>query len=107
MPPTLRIAVITPEKSFTHENRHTFKGKVMDALDEGANLIIDLTDCRYMDSNALGCLVTCQRLAREAGRRLLLVGLNDDLFTLFELTKLDRFFTTALTVDAATRMIVP
>lgn len=100
MPHTIAITTVTPPASFTRENRAEVALDIRRALDDG-HVVVDLATCQYMDSSALGCLVTVKRLAREANRRLFLVGLNDDLRTLFELTKLDHLFDTAPTLEAA------
>ena len=46
----------------------------------------------YIDSSGLGVLVSLSKKIRESGGELRLASLNDDLKTLFELTKLDTLF---------------
>jgi len=46
----------------------------------------------YIDSSGLGVLVSLSKKIREQGGELRLAGLNADLQTLFELTKLDTLF---------------
>ena len=46
----------------------------------------------YIDSSGLGALVTISKKVRESGGELRLAGLNSDLQSLFELTKLDTLF---------------
>jgi anti-sigma B factor antagonist len=46
----------------------------------------------YIDSSGLGVLVSLSKRIRELNGDLRLSNLNDDLKTLFELTKLDTLF---------------
>ncbi len=75
-------------------NRHDLKQKVLDALERGERkYIIDFSRTGYIDSSGLGVLVSLQKKIRDVDGELRLSGLNEDLHTLFELTKLDTLFT--------------
>ncbi|UCD23392.1 MAG: STAS domain-containing protein [Gemmatimonadota bacterium] len=83
-------------------NRHELKQKVLDALEQGERkFLIDFTSTGYIDSSGLGVLVSLSKKIREVGGELRLAGLNEDLRTLFELTKLDSLFAIADTADEA------
>ncbi len=74
-------------------NRHDLKAKVMEAMDDGeTKFVVDFTNTGYIDSSGLGVLVSLAKKIREVGGDLVLAGLNEDLRTLFELTKLDTLF---------------
>lgn len=74
-------------------NRQEFKQAVGDEMERGARLVvIDFTNSAYIDSSGLGALVSLGKRLRELGGDLRLAGLNDDLRTLFELTRLDTLF---------------
>ncbi len=74
-------------------NRQQLKKKVLDELKGGARrILVDFTDTAYIDSSGLGILVSLSKKIREAGGELRLSSLNEDLRTLFELTKLDTLF---------------
>jgi anti-sigma B factor antagonist len=74
-------------------NRQELKGLVQEALESGARkFLIDCTGTAYIDSSGLGALVTISKKIRENGGELRLAGLNEDLRSLFELTKLDSLF---------------
>jgi len=53
---------------------------------------VDFDQTGYIDSSGLGVLVSLSKKIREQGGELRLAGLNEDLRTLFELTKLDTLF---------------
>lgn len=83
-------------------NRHELKQKVLDALEAGERkFLIDFTETGYIDSSGLGVLVSLSKKIREVEGQLRLAGLNDDLHTLFELTKLDTLFAIDESVDKA------
>ena len=89
-------------------NRQELKQKVLDALDGGTNkFVIDFTKTGHIDSSGLGVLVSLSKKIREQGGDLRLAGLNDDLQTLFELTKLDTLFSIAKTPEEALAAFSP
>ena len=74
-------------------NRQLLKEQVLDQLERGdRKFIVDFSKTDYVDSSGLGVLVTLSKKIREQGGQLSLVGLSEDLRTLFELTKLDTLF---------------
>lgn len=74
-------------------NRQELKQKVLDEVERGGKkFLIDFTQTGYIDSSGLGVLVSLSKKIREQGGELRLSTLNEDLRTLFELTKLDTLF---------------
>ena len=74
-------------------NRQELKDTVLGRLETGdRQFLIDFTSSSYIDSSGLGVLVSLSKKIRESGGVLRLAGLNEDLRTLFELTKLDTLF---------------
>ncbi len=71
-------------------NRQELKQRVLDELERGERrFLIDFAQTGYIDSSGLGVLVSLSKKIREQGGELRLANLNEDLKTLFELTKLD------------------
>ena len=90
--------LVTVDGQLIVGNRQELKQKVLDALDGGARkFVIDFSKAGYIDSSGLGVLVSLSKKIREPGGDLRLAGLNEDLQTLFELTKLDTLFTITTT----------
>lgn len=88
------VVVIGVDGQLIVGNRHDLKQGVLEALEQGdRKFIIDFSNTGYIDSSGLGVLVSLLRKIREAGGDLRIAGLNEDLRTLFELTKLDTLFT--------------
>jgi anti-sigma B factor antagonist len=96
------VAVLQVEGQLIVGNRQELKDLVQTALDQGERrLLIDFSRTGYIDSSGLGALVSISKKIREAGGELRLSGLNEDLRSLFELTKLDTLFAIAETPQQA------
>lgn len=96
------VTVVGVDGQLIVGNRHELKKKVLEALEGGdLRFVIDFSDTGYIDSSGLGVLVSLAKKVHEAGGNLRLAGLNDDLRTLFELTKLDTLFTIDASADQA------
>ena len=96
------VVVISVDGQLIVGNRHELKQKVMDAVEAGERkVLIDFTETGYLDSSGLGALVSLSKKLRDTGGELRLAGLNEDLRTLFELTKLDSLFNIADTAEQA------
>jgi anti-sigma B factor antagonist len=92
------IVIVGVDGQLIVGNRQELKQKVLDALEGGTRrFVIDFTKTGYIDSSGLGVLVSLSKKVREQGGELRLAGLNEDLQTLFELTKLDTLFAIART----------
>ncbi len=92
------VVVVAVEGQLIVANRQGLKQLLQDALDRGdRRFLLDFTPTAYIDSSGLGALVSANRKVRDAGGDLRLAGLNEDLRSLFELTKLDTLFTISAT----------
>jgi len=87
------IAVVDVEGQLIVGNRQELKQTILDELDKGERkFLVDFSNTGYIDSSGLGVLVSLSKKIREQGGELRLSSLNEDLRTLFELTKLDTLF---------------
>jgi anti-sigma B factor antagonist len=85
--------VIGIEGQLVAGNRQQLREAVLNEIEHGArSIVIDFADTGYVDSAGLGVLVSLSKRIREASASLRLVNLNEDLRTLFELTRLDTLF---------------
>lgn len=85
--------VIEVDGQLVVTNRQEFKQVVLDELERGGrSFVVDFSKSAYIDSSGLGALVSLGKRIRETGGDLRLAGLNEDLRTLFELTRLDALF---------------
>lgn len=87
------ITILDVEGQLIVGNRQELKQKVLAELEGGERkFLIDFEQTGYIDSSGLGVLVSLSKKIREQGGELRLANLNEDLRTLFELTKLDTLF---------------
>ncbi len=87
------VCIVDVEGQLIVGNRQELKQKVLDEIERGERkFLVDFSQTGYIDSSGLGVLVSLSKKIREAGGELRLANLNDDLKTLFELTKLDSLF---------------
>ena len=68
---------------------------------ESANLVIDMSRVRYVDSSGLGVLIGIYVSFERTCRRMLLAGLNDRIWELFRMCKIEDVFTRYPTVADA------
>ncbi len=96
------VVVVSIEGQLIVGNRQELKALIQESLDHGdRKFLIDCTRTGYIDSSGLGALVSIAKKVREATGELRLAGLNNDLRSLFELTKLDTLFPISPTPDQA------
>jgi anti-sigma B factor antagonist len=87
------VCVVEVEGQLIVGNRQELKQRVLEELERGERkFLIDFAQTGYIDSSGLGVLVSLSKKIRELNGELRLANLNDDLRTLFELTKLDTLF---------------
>lgn len=96
------VTILDVEGQLIVGNRQELKQKVLDELENGERkFLIDFDRTGYIDSSGLGVLVSLSKKIREQGGELRLANLNEDLRTLFELTKLDTLFQISNSRDEA------
>lgn len=96
------VMVVRVEGQLVVGNRNELKEHLQGLLEKGERrFLIDFGQTGYIDSSGLGALVALARKVREEGGDLRLSGLNEDLRSLFELTKLDTLFAISETPDQA------
>ena len=96
------VTLIEVEGQLIVGNRQELKQGVLDKLENGdLKFVIDFANTGYIDSSGLGVLVSLSKKIREQGGELRVSSLNEDLRTLFELTKLDTLFRIADQKDQA------
>ena len=96
------VCIVEVEGQLIVGNRQELKQKILDELEKGQRkVLVDFARTGYIDSSGLGVLVSLAKKMREMGGDLRLANLNDDLQTLFELTKLDTLFQISETRERA------
>jgi anti-sigma B factor antagonist len=96
------VCIVEVEGQLIVGNRQELKQKILDELEKGQRkVLVDFARTGYIDSSGLGVLVSLAKKIRDMGGDLRLANLNDDLQTLFELTKLDTLFQISETRERA------
>ena len=96
------VTLVEVEGQLIVGNRQELKQQVLDRLEaRDRKFVVDFANTGYIDSSGLGVLVSLSKKIREQGGELRLSSLNEDLRTLFELTKLDTLFRIADTKEKA------
>lgn len=84
----------------TMENVRPFQNAIR--REENADtVILDLSEVPYMDSSGLGSLVSTYVSRQKAGKRVALAGVNERVYRLFEITKVESLFLIFETIEQA------
>jgi len=96
------VSIVRVEGQLIVGNRQELKTLIQEGLDRGERkFLIDCSQTGYIDSSGLGALVSLSKKVRELSGELRIAGLNEDLRSLFELTKLDTLFHISATSEEA------
>ncbi|KUG26781.1 anti-sigma f factor antagonist (spoiiaa-2) [hydrocarbon metagenome] len=86
------VEIINVERASVNE-ADQLKAKLVDAIDDGyKKIIIDLSECDFVDSSFLGVLVNSLKKVVKLEGDLKLVGFRPAVRSMFELTRLFRVF---------------
>ena len=87
------VLIEIEEERMDAHNSGTFKEQMLSLFDDGkCKLIIDLSAVRFVDSSGLGALVSGFKNASAREGSLKLCGLQPQVRSMFELTRLHRVF---------------
>jgi anti-sigma B factor antagonist len=79
-----------------------FEEELLKVANSGAGrIVVDLSECEFLDSTALEVLVRVRKRLGEHDDRLLLVASHRNIVKVFEITGLDRAFTIVATRASA------
>ncbi len=100
--PRTGIVVITPRSDVDLSRSPELRNALREAADrKPQRLIVDLEQVGYMDSSGLATLVEAMRTSKSSGAPLILSGMTQKVRAIFEIARLDQFFTIVGTVDEA------
>jgi anti-sigma B factor antagonist len=99
--PDERTTVVALEGELDLERAPSLKWALVDSIDAGRQqLVVDLSQVRFMDSTALSVLVGVNRSLGD-GARMAIVCVNTNVVKIFELSGMDGVFAIFPTVDDA------
>ena len=68
-------------------------------LEKGNNAVLDMTACNYISSTGLRVLLYSKKVAASKGLNFYLVGMNDEVKDIMNVTGFDNFFDTFNTME--------
>ncbi len=87
------VQIIEPKGILDGTKSHDFRDHINRSIENGIQIIlVDFTDVTFMDSSGLGTLVLSLKTVRNAGIKMFLCSINEQIKMLFELTSMDRVF---------------
>jgi anti-sigma B factor antagonist len=103
-----RTAVFSVHGELDLHEAPELQGQISFAVDHGVRLIVvDLTDVTFIDSMALGVLLSATNRLRPAGGQIRIVVPDPNMRRVFEISLLDRVLTIDSTRDEALRSARP
>jgi anti-sigma B factor antagonist len=97
-----RVVIYVREERLDAHNSEELKAEMNRLFESGSReLIVDLKEVRFIDSSGLGVLVSGFKNASTRQGSLKLSGLQTQVRSMFELTRLHRVFDIFQTIDEA------
>jgi anti-anti-sigma factor len=76
--------------------------EVVEDVDAGSRVVIDLSKCTFLDSSAVRILVTVAREAEETGGTVAIVAHDPGILRVLEIAAVDRMLPVHATLESAT-----
>jgi len=93
-------SILSPRGEIDFHVSPTLRQRILSALDEESNLLVDMSGVEYIDSSGIACLVEGLQHARGKGLDFGLAAVRDSALQVLKLTRLDSVFTIHVSVDA-------
>jgi len=95
-------AVLAPLGDVDMSGSPVLRDAVRRALSEKpGKLVVDLEKVSYMDSSGLATLVEAMKIAKGSGTNLVLCSMGERVRAIFEIARLDQYFSIVDSLDAA------
>jgi anti-sigma B factor antagonist len=94
------VLTILDERIDAH-NSGELKEYLLQMIEDGENQIIQLRYVRFIDSSGLGALLSGNKHILTKSGRLILVNIQKQVLSMFELTRLNRVFEIYASLDEA------
>ena len=65
---------------------------ILDLLEQGGSVVLDMTACRYISSSGLRVLLYTKKVAASKGQKLYLKGVSDEVKDIMDVTGFKNFF---------------
>jgi anti-sigma B factor antagonist len=84
--------VIHLDGSVDLENSPNIRKVLLDAVQDGRNVLVDMAEVTYIDSSGIACLIEALQTARKKGADLALLSVSAQAKRVLELARLDMVF---------------
>lgn len=89
------VKIVQPSGILDGVSTNQLRREVSDVVENGASIVlVDFQNVTFINSSALGALVSTLKLVRSAGAELFICSLTEQVKMMFELTKMNRVFKT-------------
>jgi anti-sigma B factor antagonist len=95
--------VVAFEGEVDLENSPAARRVLLESVERGGDVLVDLSGVGYMDSSGVASLVEAYQESKKRGARFALVAVNAPALRVLELARLDRVFTIHETLEEALR----
>ncbi|MBK1990564.1 STAS domain-containing protein [Sphaerospermopsis aphanizomenoides BCCUSP55] len=102
-----QVKVLTLKKNLNADTSPEFKRAIDQILESGAEIV--LVDCQhitFLDSSGLGSLVLAFKTLRNAGTKMVLCSVNEQVRIIFELTSMNEIFEIFPSRDAFNQILL-
>ena len=86
-------------------NYHEVQEGILAILEKGSNTVLDMTECKYISSTGLRVLLYSKKVATSKGLEFCLVGMNDEVRDIMNITGFNNFFVSFETIDECLKAI--
>ncbi len=96
------VQILQCKGSLDADTVTAFKKITYDLVEQGnSQFVVDCTNLNFVDSMGLGVLISLLRRVRQKQGDVKVAALNDDVKTIFEITRLHRLFEVCQDADSA------
>ncbi|MBP5713140.1 MAG: STAS domain-containing protein [Prevotella sp.] len=88
----MSIEVYKIGESLDSFNYGQVQDDILAVLKKGSNAVVDMTVCNYISSTGLRVLLYSKKVAASKGLKLYLVGINDEVKDIMDVTGFNSFF---------------
>ena len=104
LPPELEATVVTyPPLANENERRDFYNRQALKAQD--SSLVVDISHSHWLNSRDLGMLVQLNRLCRNSGHKIYLIGANSQVKRLLRFTALDNYLEVVTDENELTKLL--
>ncbi len=95
------LQIVAFEGDVDLEHSPAARAVLLEAVERGSGVLVDLSGVGYMDSSGVASLVEAYQESKKRGARFALVAVNPPALRVLELARLDRVFTIHASLEEA------